>query len=492
MDYLSTAMDKLVWMTAKELLLFAAVGIALIGLDDLLFDLLWLMTWRKRRAMAVHLRASDISVDRTSAIVRDTMGGASGVRGGPLAIFLPAWDEHEVLADTLAHMLAAWDGEDFCIYLGCYPNDERTILSVSHLVSADPRLRLVVADRDGPTTKGHNLNQMWAALGVDERASGRRYAAVILHDAEDIVHPWELAVYRRFLPDHSMVQIPVQAIIPKGGLWVSGHYADEFAEAHRKELPLRSALGLPIPSAGVGCALSRDAVSLLAMERDGTPFRPDSLTEDYEIGILIGTYGLSAAFVDARGPDGSPIVSRGEFPSNLGASVRQKARWVTGIALAGWGHLGWPPLPAVMARSGKWPTWLGHWMLWRDRRGPLAAVVILAGYVALALLLLHMAGREILAWNDLGWGRGMSALLTLNAVLLAWRLAWRMLFTAQVHGWRQGLCALPRALVANFVAIQASWLAVRNYTQMIRSGQVVWSKTHHGKKAGLAPMGEHP
>ncbi|MCC2602831.1 glycosyl transferase family protein [Sphingopyxis yananensis] len=482
MEYISTAMDSLVWMTARELLLFAAIGILLIGLDDLLFDLMWLGTRRKRRAMAVHVGTDDLPGGLLSG---------RGVPDGALAIFLPAWDEHEILADTLARMLAAWDGEDFCIYLGCYPNDERTILSVSHLVSADSRLRLVVADRDGPTTKGHNLNQMWTALGVDERTTGQRYAGVILHDAEDIVHPLELAVYRRMLAAHSMVQIPVQAIIPDGGLWVSGHYADEFAEAHRKELPLRSALGLPIPSAGVGCALSRDAVTLLAMERDGLPFRPDSLTEDYEIGILIGTYGLSAAFVDARGPDGSPIVSRGEFPNQLKASVRQKARWVTGIALAGWGHLGWPPLPAVTARSGKLATLLGHWMLWRDRRGPLAAVVILAGYVALALLLLHLAGREFLAWNDAGWGSAMTALLTVNAVLLVWRLAWRMIFTAQVHGWRQGLCALPRALVANMVAISASWQAVRNYIRMIRSGQVVWAKTHHGKKSGLAPMGEH-
>lgn len=476
MEYISTALDKLVWIAGQEFLLFAAIGILLIGLDDFLFDLLWLITRRKHKKLVIPLRPQ---------------GGASdGGVDGPLAIFLPAWDEQDVLADTLLHMLGAWDGEDFCIYLGCYPNDQRTILSVSHLLSKDSRLRLVVADRDGPTTKGHNLNQMWGALGADERATGRRYAGVILHDAEDIVHPQELSVYRRMLADHSMVQIPVQAIIPAGGLWVAGHYADEFSEAHRKELPLRSALGLPIPSAGVGCALSRDAVTLLAMERDGLPFRPDSLTEDYEIGILIGTYGLSAAFVDARTDDGSPIVSRGEFPGNLAASVRQKARWVTGIALAGWGHLGWPPLPALTARTGKWATFLGYWMLWRDRRGPLAAVVILAGYTALCLLLLHMMGRSLLGWHDAAWGGVMALLLSINAMLLAWRLMWRMLFTAQVHGWRQGLWALPRALVANVVAILASAQAVRNYMRMIRSGQVVWAKTHHSKKTGLAPMGE--
>src|SRR3546814_5407194 len=75
-------------------------------------------------------------------------------------------------------------------------------------------------------------------------------------------------------------------------LWVGGHYGDEFAEAHGKELVVRSRLGLPLPSAGVGCALTRRTLALLAIERGGEPFCCDSLTEDYEIGILVGAYGL--------------------------------------------------------------------------------------------------------------------------------------------------------------------------------------------------------
>lgn len=478
---ISTALERLVWGASHELLLFAAVGILLIGVDDLCFDILWLWTRIKGRAA----RGGRLPPVGSPQIIER---GGEGV-DGPLAIFLPAWDEHEVLPETLAHMLSAWEGEDFRIYLGCYPNDERTIMSVSHLVSTDQRVRLVVADRNGPTTKGHNLNQMWGALGMDERAMGRRYAAIVLHDAEDVVHPAELSLYRQMLARHSMVQIPVQAIISARSRWVGAHYADEFAEAHQKELPLRSALGLPIPSAGVGCALSRDAVTLLALERDGQPFRPESLTEDYEIGILIGTYGLSAAFVDARASDGSRIISQGEFPPVLSASVRQKSRWITGIALAGWGHLGWPALPALGRRLGKGKTLLGYWMLWRDRRGPLAAVVILAGYTALLLSLVHGLGGLMLGWGSGAWGQAMPWLLMLNALLLLWRLLWRMIFTAKLYGWREGVRALPRALVANVIAIWASAQAMRTYFQMIRSGKIMWAKTHHGRKNGPAPMG---
>lgn len=485
METISAAFDWLVWVASRELLLFAAIGIMLIGVDDLLFDGLW-MAAARRGGRANSRLYPDEPVQGGLARTFSDLYGIEQSRmppgvDGAFAIFLPVWDEYQVLPDTLAHMLAAWDGEDFCIYIGCYPNDQRTILSVSGTASVDNRLRLVVADRPGPTTKGHNLNQMWLALGADERATGRRYAAIILHDAEDIVHPDELALYRRMLPRHSMVQIPVHAIVNPASQWISGHYADEFAEAHGKELALRSALGLPIPSAGVGCALSRDAVSLLAMERDGLPFRADSLTEDYEIGILIGTYGLSATFVSEHTQTGDPIVSKGEFPGILRASVRQKARWITGIALAGWGHLGWPALPAVKQQTGRFGTWLSYWMLWRDRRTPLAAIVMLAAYLGVGLSLVHAGGRWLLGWEAMDWGRWMDALLAINMVMLSWRMIMRAYFTRRTYGWKQGLLSLPRAFVANVVAIMASYQAVKLYFQMVRSGQVVWAKTDHSK-----------
>lgn len=494
MDTISAALGWLVSFASQELLLFAAIGMLLIGVDDLLFDGLWIAS--TGRGASANFRAGPDSGGGESWPLQS--GGAVDAEG-PLAIFLPAWDEHEVLAETLAHMLTAWDGEDFRIYIGCYPNDQRTILSISDKVSVDHRLRLVVADRPGPTTKGHNLNQLWLALGADERASGRRFAAVVLHDAEDIVHPLELALYRRFLPNHAMVQIPVHAVMSRGSPWISGHYMDEFSEAHGKELRLRSTLGLPIPSAGVGCALSRAAVSLLAMERDGLPFRPESLTEDYEIGILMGSYGLSAMFADMRTEAGDPIVSRGEFPSEFAAAVRQKARWITGIALAGWGHLGWPALPAVrqqqpqgrqgrqghqgkQARQGRLATWLGRWMLWRDRRAPLAAIIMLAGYLGLAFALIHAAGRSVLGWEGANWGMWLAPLLAINGAMLSWRLAMRAYFTTKNHGPMQGLLSIPRAVVANFVAIFSAYHAVKLYFQMIGTGRTIWTKTHHSRR----------
>ena len=64
-----------------------------------------------------------------------------------------------------------------------------------------------------------------------------------------------------------LVQLPVLPLIDPGSRWIGGHYADEFAEAHGKELVVREAIGASLPSAGVGCAISRDALAALAEAR---------------------------------------------------------------------------------------------------------------------------------------------------------------------------------------------------------------------------------
>lgn len=458
MEPWSAGLEWLVQGVGRELVLFASVGILLIGLDDLLFDLLWLTTSR-----------SEAPAPPTPSLLT-----------GKFAVFIPAWREEAVLADTLQRMLAAWDGEDFRIYVGCYPNDAPTLLSVSPLIARDRRLRLVIGEGEGPTTKGDNLNRMWAALGADERAEGMRFAAIVLHDAEDHVHREELDLYRRSLGDHAMVQIPVVPLIERGARWIGGHYGDEFAEAHGKEMVLRSRLGVALPSAGVGCALTRRALALLAIERGGAPFCADSLTEDYEVGMLIGAYGLSAVFVDRVGVDGSRIASRGEFPHAFEGAIRQKARWIAGIAFAGWDHIGWPGSRTGGRNMRPAWLWLARWMLWRDRRAPLAAIILLAAYAGLIITGAGWIGVWLSGWQAIVASDGMRWLLAINGVLLLWRLTMRCHFTARCYGRREALCAAPRAFVSNVIAILSARRALVLYWQMLRSGEVVWDKTEHG------------
>lgn len=462
---LSTAwLEWLVLVTGRELMLFASVGILLIGLDDLLLDALWLTT--RRRPLRESFDAPPLE--------------------GRIAVFVPAWDEAAALPAMLRRTLAAWEGEDFRLYVGCYPNDAATIFAVSRLVAHNPRLRLVIGDCEGPTTKGDNLNRLWAALCADERAEAMRFAAVVLHDAEDHVHRCELALYRMHLGDNAMVQIPVVPIIDPRERWVGGHYGDEFAEAHGKDLPVRSRLGLPLPSAGVGCALTRRALALLAIERGGQPFCGDSLTEDYEIGMVIGAYGLGTRFVDAVDMAGDRIVSRGTFPGRGDAAVRQKARWIAGIALAGWDHLGWPGSRLGNGQRSVGRDLLARWMLWRDRRAPLAALVLLAAYAGLFLVAAGMIGEMLFGWDAMKPGAVLQWLLALNAVLLIWRMAMRVNFSAQSYGWSEAALALPRVFVANIIAMLAARRAVLLYWRILRSGEVVWDKTDHSESDAAA------
>ena len=108
---------------------------------------------------------------------------------------------------------------------------------------SDSRLRVVIHDALGPTTKADCLNRLYAALCADEARGGFAYAGIILHDAEDMVHPAALAEMDRALGEVEFVQLPVRPEPQRASPWVAGHYTDEFTEAHAKSLVVRDMLG---------------------------------------------------------------------------------------------------------------------------------------------------------------------------------------------------------------------------------------------------------
>jgi adsorption protein B len=152
-------------------------------------------------------------------------------------------------------MLRAWPQDDLTIYVGCYRNDPQTISAAMAAAANEGRLRVVIHDRDGPTTKADCLNGLYAALCADEMRKGQRFASIILHDAEDMVHPAALSLIDAALTDSDFVQPPVRPEIQASSRWIGGHYADEFAEAHAKILVVRDALGAAVPAAGSGLRL---------------------------------------------------------------------------------------------------------------------------------------------------------------------------------------------------------------------------------------------
>jgi adsorption protein B len=310
------------------------------------------------------------------------------------------------------------------------------------------------------------MPHLYDALVAYETDTDRSAKAVVLHDAEDVVHSLELRIFDGLIERAGVIQLPVLPLPDANSRWIAGHYCDEFAEAHIKELVVREAVGAAIPLAGVGCAIARKPLARLAALNEGKPFAGNSMTEDYEVGLRIGALGLKTMFVRiaARPNEPGVVASRGHFPATLGEAVRQKARWLGGIALAGWDRLGWD--------GG-----LGErWMRLRDRRGPLAALLLLAAYSAALLWsqiwLAELLGAPIHARLD----PALVLLLKINAGLLAWRIAMRAAFTASAYGWRQGLLSIPRLVVGNVIAMLAAGRAVSLH---LGGGAKRWDKTRH-------------
>ncbi|WP_373486687.1 glycosyltransferase family 2 protein [Blastomonas sp.] len=301
-----------------------------------------------------------------------------------------------------------------------------------------------------------------------EQASGQAFASIILHDAEDVVHASALDVFVAHLQHHDFVQLPVVPLLDPASRLVGGHYADEFAEAHGKALPVRNRLGLAIPCAGVGCAFRRDMLHHLALRSpENTPFATDSLTEDYELGLRIYEHGGRGHFVRMRDAAGDLVATRSYFPSDLSGAVRQKTRWTIGIALVGWDRMGWGKGAAEF------------WMRLRDRRAALAAVALLSGYAGLALWLLVALASEAGLVQPQPLSPAFRLLMLANGVILIWRLAMRALFTGRQYGVREAFWSVPRMFVGNIIAVMAARRAVAAYAASLRGAPLPWDKTRH-------------
>ena len=140
---------------ARELTIFAAIGLLAGGLDDLAIDLIWLARglWRRLAVYSRFPRAAVTTLHRPE-------------RPGRIAVFVGAWHEGDVIAPMLRAALARFTHSDYRIYVGTYPNDPATLAAVRSV--ADHRVRLVEGLLPGPTTKAEALNRCWAAMLADE------------------------------------------------------------------------------------------------------------------------------------------------------------------------------------------------------------------------------------------------------------------------------------------------------------------------------------
>lgn len=454
---LSGMQDLLGWLMLfeRELLAFAAFWFCVGLIDEFAIDLTWLWLRLTGRARTARL----------------PVGYGAEPLSGQAAVLIPAFQEAPVLGTTIAHMLAVWPQRELTIYVGCYCNDPASLSAASAAAESDSRVRLVVHGVAGPTTKADCLNRLYRALASDEARSGRAYASVILHDAEDMVHPASLQAIDAALVLRDFVQLPVRPELQSGSRWIAGHYADEFAETHAKAMLVRAALGAPLPAAGVGCGFSRAALGELADRRAGQgeagPFAPECLTEDYELGLVLSQEGRGSAFLRLRDDAGALVATGSYFPDTLDAAVRQKTRWIHGIAFQGWDRMGWEG------------NAVATWMALRDRRGPLTALVLAAAYLLLIVDALLLGAQAAGYGSVPALSAPLKVMLLLSFGGFLWRTSFRALFTAREYGPTEAFFSVLRIPLANVIAIMAGRRALVAYFRSLRTGKVVWDKTSH-------------
>jgi len=431
------------------------------GLDDLFIDFNYLFRSRRKKNYP-------------------TLEEINSVPKKKIALFIPTWREEKVIGEMLRHTLSSVDYSNYEVFVGVYPNDWATQGEVNKVVESHSIVHKVICPHDGPTNKADNLNWIYQGMLLEEKRVGKRFDIIVMHDAEDIVHPTSFKLHNYLIPTYDMVQIPVFPLEqPVRKNWVYGTYMDEFAENHTKDLLVRGDIKGILPSAGVGTGFNRQALEELAEDYQNQIFNVNNLTEDYEIGIRLSRAGKKIAFVEGvrRNKKGNKgleyIATREFFPRRLRDVLRQKSRWVAGITMQSWEQTGWR---GSLAQK---------YTLWRDRKASVTNLVNLLAYGVVITILAHFIALRFYNYPvlnsplfpkySLWWW-----LVVVDTTILFERMAYRFNAVNKIYGRKQAFASIPRLVVANFVNFLATLSAFKTYLGAKLTRRVIpWTKTSH-------------
>ncbi|MBY0505313.1 MAG: glycosyl transferase family protein [Bryobacteraceae bacterium] len=443
-------------------LFILGVWIAANGLDDLVLDLAVLHRWLTGRAR----RSTRAALLRLDPLPR-------------IAILVPCWQESGVIARMLEHNLSAVDYPYFDFFVGAYPNDLATVRTVEAVQARHPRVHLALCPHDGPTNKADCLNWAMQHLMLHEETRGTAFDIVAVHDAEDMIHPSELRWLAAEMQDAEMVQVPVIALPTPWLNLTHGVYCDEFAESQAKDLQARTYLGGFLPSCGVGTGLTRAMVERLAQTGQNQIFQPGSLTEDYELGRRVQDLGGRQRMLPVRWERGQLMATREYFPRDFWPAVKQRTRWVTGIALQGWEANGWRG------------NWVRRYWWWRDRKG------LLGNPLTALCNVFFLAG--LLGWREpvQAMPFGSQPLIAAGLALQAHRLLMRMAYSARIYGPWFALGVPVRFVWGNVINLLCTVRAIYQFARAKwRREPLRWVKTAHAFPSRTAltqpkrPLGE--
>lgn len=304
-----------------------------------------------------------------------------------LAVTIAAWHEANVIGDVITNFLNTTDYPKsmYHLFVGVYPNDPETIEAVEEVGKAFPNVHVVVNCQEGPTTKAQNLNHVIRQIKAFERENGVRFAALTVHDSEDVIHTYELLATNYLIDRHDALQFPVFPIMEMPRFrnffrqLTTATYADEFAENHYITLVERRNAHAFVPCAGTGFALSRN---LLEKIGDADVLPTGILTEDYMLSLSLFKKGVSFHYVLNRLPrvmkNGKRrmdyITTRSLFPGTFKAAVRQKTRWTYGITMQS------VSIRDVLGANGV--SLVGRYTFFKDLKAKVLNLLPLLGYIA--------------------------------------------------------------------------------------------------------------
>lgn len=463
----------------RGILIATAGFIILSSLDDLFIDLVyWVSTITRKIFM--RRRYKPLQVEQLYTRLESHF-----------AVMVPAWKEAEVIRQMVDNTLRSYDYKHYQIFVGVYQNDPDTQAEVKAAVAAYPdKVHMVVVPNDGPTCKADCLNWLLQGIMLYEQEHDMRFSGVVMHDAEDVVHRLELKLFNYLIDRIDLMQLPVLSLESPWHQFTAGHYIDEFAEGHSKDMLVREILTGAVPSAGVATCFSRRAIDGLAKQNENLVFNTDSLTEDYDISFRLKALGMRQIFLRYGVMTTVRIVSpftgklrtrrvrdlvatREYFPNSVPTAVRQKARWILGIVFQGWQFIGWRG------------NLISRYILMRDRKSVLAAFATFLAYFLLVNIVImnvihfffpaSYTFPPLVEIGSIPWW-----MLVINFGFLLNRVFHRMWFTGVLYGWEQAVLSVPRMLVGNVVAFLASIRALRLFLVHIFSEKpLVWDKTTH-------------
>ena len=439
---------------ASSLLLPLAVWILINGVDDLFVDLMGLLAW--------------LDLRRTPEPGRRELLRHRQKR---IAIFIPCWHESAVIARMIEKNRERIIYLNYDFFIGAYPNDEETLDVLHDLEARLPNVHLALVPHDGPTSKADCLNWIYERMLLFEQTHHIRFDVAVTHDAEDVIHADSLHWINWYADRHSMIQIPVLPLKTPLTHWTHGVYCDEFSEYQSRDMPARQFMGAFVPSNGVGTGFTRAALEGLAHSENNRIFEPACLTEDYENGLRLHLRGASQVFVRVSSTD---VSTREYFPQTLGTAVRQRRRWITGIALQTWERHSFPGRPACV-----------YW-LWRDRKGLLGNPASLLANVLFAygILVRHPVFLQRVDT--------LAPILGCTAFIGVYRIGFRAWSVAARFGWQIAVGVPIRSLLANGINTLATLGALKDYAVAHWKNEPLrWSKTEHQYPGAAALQPEH-